>query len=351
MMNERREESMDAKRLQNCLRELRKRASDKVNEKGEVIVKKEEWEQYKLHIVSENNFPTAAGLASSASGFACLVYTVAQLYGIKEQYPGELSQMARQGSGSACRSLYGGWVKWEAGVKADGSDSIAVQVAPEQAWPDMAILILVVSSHRKPIGSTDAMQRSVETSELLKYRADHIVPARMKRMEQAILAQDFDTFAKETMQDSNQFHATCLDTYPPVFYLNDVSKQIIHVLTRYNQFNQDGTPAAHLKAAYTFDAGPNAVIYAPKQYVPEILGLVHHYFPFADASVKTASSSSSSSSSIVAPSEALIKAVNMEPNPAALERIIHTRPGPGPQVLSEADSLISAAGLPKSSSN
>jgi diphosphomevalonate decarboxylase len=300
-------------------------------------VKKDEWEQYKLHIVSENNFPTAAGLASSASGFACLVYTLAQLYGIKEQYPGELSQIARQGSGSACRSLYGGWVKWEAGVKADGSDSIAVQVAPEEAWPEMEILILVVSSHRKPIGSTDAMQRGVQTSDLLRLRAEQVVPARMARMEKAILSKDFDSFARETMQDSNQFHATCLDTYPPVFYLNDVSKQIIHVITRYNQFNNDGSAAEHLKAAYTFDAGPNAVIYAPRQYVGEILGLVNHYFPGV-----------ATSTTPVAPSEALVKAIGMEPNAGALERIIHTRPGPGPQILDASESLIGENGLPKS---
>jgi diphosphomevalonate decarboxylase len=138
-----------------------------------VIVKKEDWPQYKVHICSENNFPTAAGLASSASGFACLVYALAQLYGIQEQYPGELSSIARVGSGSACRSLAGGFVKWEAGVKADGSDSLAVQVADEKHWPEMAILILVVSSHRKPIGSTDAMERSVQTSDLLKVRFLH----------------------------------------------------------------------------------------------------------------------------------------------------------------------------------
>lgn len=197
-------------------------------------MKKEDWVHYKVHICSENNFPTAAGLASSASGFACLVYTLAQLYGIQEQYPGELSSIARMGSGSACRSLAGGFVKWEAGVKADGSDSLAVQVADEKHWPEVAILILVVSSHRKPIGSTDAMERSVQTSDLLKHRAAVVVPERMKRMEEAIQKKDFQAFAIETMKDSNQFHAVCLDTYPPVFYLNDLSKQIVNVLTRYN---------------------------------------------------------------------------------------------------------------------
>ena len=97
---------------------------------------------YKIHIASKNNFPTAAGLASSASGLACFgillleaqilffitVFTLAKAFGVEEKYPGELSSIARLGSGSACRSMYGGFVKWEMGTKADGSDSIAVQV-------------------------------------------------------------------------------------------------------------------------------------------------------------------------------------------------------------------------------
>lgn len=59
-----------------------------------------------VHICSENNFPTAAGLASSAAGYACLVYALAELYEIQ----GDVSVIARRGSGSACRSIYGGWV-------------------------------------------------------------------------------------------------------------------------------------------------------------------------------------------------------------------------------------------------
>ena len=264
---------MSAKRLQNCLKSIRGRAGDKKDKDGKVIVKKEEWSEYKLHIVSSNNFPTAAGLASSASGFACLVYTLAQLFGIEEQYEGELSSIARMGSGSACRSLYGGWVKWEKGEKADGSDSLAIQVAPETHWPEIVILVLVVSEHRKPIGSTLGMEKSVETSELLKFRAEHVVPKRMKAMEEAILAKDFQKFGEITMQDSNQFHATCLDTYPPIIYINDTSKQIINIITKYNDFHKS------IKAAYTYDAGPNAVIYTTQDVVPELLQVIDYYFP------------------------------------------------------------------------
>lgn len=159
---------------------------------------------YKLHIASVNNFPTAAGLASSAAGYACLgecgtglllaptmgvlrsshsphcatgaetlscgpwdrgggrialgpggwmwlipcppvshpaVYTLARLYGAD----GDLSEVARQGSGSACRSLSGGFVQWLMGERPDGKDSVAQQVMPETHWPQLRVLILVVS--------------------------------------------------------------------------------------------------------------------------------------------------------------------------------------------------------------
>lgn len=295
-------------------------------------MKKEDWANYKLHIVSFNNFPTAAGLASSAAGFACLVYTVAQVYGIQESYSGELSAIARVGSGSACRSLYGGWVKWEMGEKADGSDSLAVQVADEKHWPEVVIAVLVVSEHRKPIGSTSAMERSVQNSDLLKHRAANVVPERMKAMEKAILDRNFDEFGKLTIQDSNQFHAVCLDTYPPVMYLNDVSKQIINLLTQYNAHYGE------VRAAYTFDAGPNAVIYTKKEYLPEILQLVHHYFPANEEEAKTAVP------------EHLVASIKMPVFPQTLQRIINTSPGPGPLALDASAHLIdTATGLPKPS--
>ncbi|GBP10712.1 Diphosphomevalonate decarboxylase [Eumeta japonica] len=102
--------------------------------------------EWKLHIVSRNNFPTAAGLASSAAGYACLVYTLASLYGIADE---ELTSIARQGSGSACRSLHGGFVRWHMGKLDDGSDSIATPVATASHWPNMHVLILVANDGRK----------------------------------------------------------------------------------------------------------------------------------------------------------------------------------------------------------
>ncbi|KAH9920126.1 GHMP kinase, partial [Fomitopsis serialis] len=208
---------------------------------------------YAVHISSRNNFPTAAGLASSASGFAALVSSLAALYQLPAS-PSELSLIARQGSGSACRSLFGGSIH---------------------------ALICVVSDDKKGTSSTSGMQRTVETSALLQHRIKHVVPARMKAISEAILARDFDAFARITMQDSNQFHAVALDTDPPIFYMNDVSRAIIALVVEYNRVAV--AAGGKLKAAYTYDAGPNAVIYAPKENLKEIVELIVNYFPQAES--------------------------------------------------------------------
>ena len=98
------------------------------------------------------------------------VSALCDLCAVEETYPGELSTIARQGSGSSCRSLYGGFVKWEMGTNVDGSDSRAVQVADETHWPEIEALILVVSDQKKETGSTRGMDNSVRTSTLLDVR-------------------------------------------------------------------------------------------------------------------------------------------------------------------------------------
>lgn len=117
-------------RMQTCLSLIRSLAQDRVDPKtGKILVRKDEWPHFKLHIASINTFPTGAGLASSAAGLACLVATLANLFCVREEYEGQLSSIARQGSGSASRSMYSGYVRWEKGSKPDGSDSIAIPLA------------------------------------------------------------------------------------------------------------------------------------------------------------------------------------------------------------------------------
>lgn len=290
-----------------------------------------------LRIASYNNFPTAAGLASSASGLAALVASLAQLYNLP-QSASELSRIARQGSGSACRSLFGGFVAWREGQSADGSDSLAVEVAPQSHWPEMHALICVVSDAKKGTSSTAGMQATVATSPLLQERLK-VVPGRMDTIEKAIRDKDFDAFADVTMRDSNQFHAVCLDTQPPIFYLNDVSRGVIALVEELNRAHKEQT--GHLLAAYTFDAGPNAVIYAPEDNMPVVIEAVNRFFPQElpakePFEVKKAD---------------LPKGFNENAvrtwDKGSVKQLIHTRVGDGPRKLGEEESLLKADGTPK----
>ncbi|KAI5062136.1 hypothetical protein GOP47_0022675 [Adiantum capillus-veneris] len=339
------EVSIQGDRYQNCLREIRSRATEVTDSKTGRIITKKDWESLHVHIVSKNNFPTAAGLASSAAGFACLVYALAQLMGVQERYKGEISSIARIGSGSACRSLYGGFVEWDMGKDDDGKDSIAIQLADEKHWEDLVVIIAVVSSRQKETSSTSGMQDSVNTSKLLLHRAKEIVPKVMLEMREAIKERDFATFARICCADSNQFHATCLDTSPPIFYMNDTSKRIISMVERWNR--AEGTP----QAAYTFDAGPNAVLFAPnKAKACELLSRLLFYFP--PASDKKISSyvvgdvdmlAFKEVDSCIKPPE--VEGTNYTQSFGELDYILCTRPGEGPLVLK--DHLVDPSiGLP-----
>lgn len=262
-LNGKPQEIQSSKRTLACLSNLR--ALRKALEDADASLAK--LSTLPLRIVSENNFPTAAGLASSAAGFAALVRAVANLYQLP-QSPRELSRIARQGSGSACRSLMGGYVAWRTGELADGSDSLAEEVAPASHWPEMRALILVVSAEKKDVPSTEGMQTTVNTSDLFATRAQSVVPERMNGIEAAIRDRDFPKFAEITMRDSNTFHATCLDSWPPIFYMNDVSRAAVRLVHDINN------AVGRTVAAYTFDAGPNAVIYYEEKDSELVAGTV-----------------------------------------------------------------------------
>lgn len=306
------------KRTQRCLKEARRSSLKRGNE-AEIS------SPSKCHIVTENNFPTAAGLASSASGYACLAKCLGTIYSPNM----DLSVLARLGSGSACRSMYGGFVKWEKGTCATGSDSKAVQVAPETHWPELRVIILVVSNKQKSVGSTEGMRRSVHTSELLKYRVEKCVPERIKILEKAILEKDFETFALLTMKESNQLHCICQDTYPPISppYMNSVSHQIVQLVT---SFNENG-----IKVAYTFDAGPNAVLFTLEEHADLLLGTVLKQFPIEGQDYEDFINMSSGKLENIKNDGFVID--RLRQNVGALERIICTTPGPGASV--NGDSL------------
>ncbi|KAG5639023.1 hypothetical protein H0H81_007636 [Sphagnurus paluster] len=331
-------------RMATCIAEMKRLRKEEVEDKQPNEPK---LSSYHVHIASFNNFPTAAGLASSASGFAALVSSLAQLYKLPVS-PSTLSLIARQGSGSACRSLYGGFVAWEQGTRADGLDSLAVEVAPQSHWPEMHALICVVSDDKKGTSSTSGMQRTVETSTLLQHRIAHVVPKRMAAISAAIKARDFDAFAQITMADSNQFHAVALDTEPPIFYMNDVSRAIIALIVEYNRVSVEKGHGR--KAAYTYDAGPNAVIYTLKENVKEIIELIVRYFPQAVGSFKDVFGLfggvdvAQTGGKLV---EGFNEAVAKKFEVGAVKGLIHTKVGDGPRALGAEESLLNASGQPK----
>uniref|UniRef100_A0A5B6ZCS6 Diphosphomevalonate decarboxylase n=1 Tax=Davidia involucrata TaxID=16924 RepID=A0A5B6ZCS6_DAVIN len=347
--------SLSGGRYQNCLREIRCRASDVEDEKKDIKIAKKDWAKLHVHIASYNNFPTAAGLASSAAGFACLVFALAKLMNVKEDQ-GKISAIARQGSGSACRSLYGGFVKWIMGKDKNGSDSIAVQLADEKHWDDLVIVIAVVSSRQKETSSTSGMRESVETSMLIQHRAKEVVPKRIIQMEEAIKNRDFPSFAGLSCADSNQFHAVCLDTCPPIFYMNDTSHRIISYVEKWN--HSEGTP----QVAYTFDAGPNAVLIARNRKVAAQLlqRLLFFFPPHSDTDLKSYVLGDKSILQDVGVQD--IKDVEALPPPPEMKDkipaqkykgdvsyFICTKPGRGPVLLSdESKALLNPeTGLPK----
>ena len=294
-----------------------------------------EWSKYHIHICSKNNFPTAAGLASSAAGFACLVFCLGNLFQIQDQTI--LSTFARIGSGSACRSLFGGFVQWIKGT--DTKSSIAKQLVDSNYWPQMRVLILVVSDQQKDTSSTSGMQLTVKTSALLKHRVESVVSKRVLDMQQAIVNRDFNKFAEITMKDSNQFHAVCQDTWPPIRYMNDVSWIIISLCHKYNDFY--GTN----KIAYTFDAGPNACLYLLEENVGEVMKLIKTFYPpsneFEQQFVKGIN--------IIEPNELSSELLDTFENqiirPGALRYVISTKIGCGPKIVQD-ENLLNANGFP-----
>lgn len=162
----------------------------------------------------------------------------------------------------------GGYVAWRKGEQEDGSDSEAYEVSPASHWPDMRAIILVASAEKKDVSSTAGMQQTVNSSALFAHRAEEVVPKRMVAMEKAVRARDFEAFATLSMKDSNNFHACCLDTQPPIFYMNDTSRAAVRLVEAINASHPEGK----LYAAYTFDAGPNAVVYFLEEHENIVAG-------------------------------------------------------------------------------
>jgi diphosphomevalonate decarboxylase len=220
----------------------------------------------KALVVSNNQFPTGSGLASSASGLATLTYAAAGALGLELQ-PRELSMVARRGSGSACRSMMGGIVEWRKGDKPDGSDSYAEQIIKPGEWPELVDVMAILTESRKKVSSRAGMKQTVQTGILYRSRLDYVEGA-VERAIDAMRKRDFQALGELIMRDSMNMHATMLDTWPPIMYLDDSSKEIIYKVQELNQSE------GRIVGAYTFDAGSNANIIALEKDVGKITDML-----------------------------------------------------------------------------
>ena len=205
-------------------------------------------------IHSINAVPTAAGFASSASGFAALAAAATRALGLdlSEQ---ELSRLTRQGSGSACRSIYGGFAEWQEGIESDGSDSYAVQVAPKDHW-DIRVAAVVLSATMKDVSSRVGMKRTVDTSVFYPGWIDGI-PNDLKQIKEGIKDRDFEAVGQIAEANCLKMHATTLGANPPFTYWHDTTMAVMQTVQK---MRDSGIPAY-----FTIDAGPNVkVLYLPE---------------------------------------------------------------------------------------
>lgn len=199
----------------------------------------------RANVVSHNNFPTGAGLASSASGFAALVAAADRALGLELNLR-ELSRVARRGSGSAARSLHGGFVEMHAGSAADGSDSFAEPLLDAAAWP-LNVVVAVTSTREKAVGSGAGMTRSAQSSAY--YRAwveSH--PTDMNVAREAIRARDFGALAEVAELSCLKMHAAAMAAVPPLVYFSGTTVEGIELV---RGLRRDGVPVF-----FTVDAGP-----------------------------------------------------------------------------------------------
>ncbi len=198
-----------------------------------------------------NHGPTGAGLASSASGFAALAVAAARAYGL-DLDGRALSRLARQGSGSASRSIYGGFAQWHCG-EGDGAAGDLSSYAEPVAAPllDPALVVGLVDAREKKISSRTAMRRTVDTSPLFWPWA-RSSERDLLDMRAAIAAGDLAAVGEIAERNALGMHATMLAARPAVRYFSPGSMRL---LDRVVELRAEG-----VLAYATMDAGPNVKV-------------------------------------------------------------------------------------------
>jgi diphosphomevalonate decarboxylase len=224
-----RSDEAESKRVTACLDLLRQRAAV----------------DWGADVASRNNFPTAAGLASSASGFAALVHAGANALGLQLS-DAEQSVLARRCSGSAARSIFGGYVEWAHGRLADGTDSVAEPLLGADAWP-LRVAVAITSKAAKQVGSSEGMRRTAQTSPYQSAWVD-TQEADLTVARNAILARDFEALAQISEYSCLKMHALAMAAQPGLLYWNGATMECMH---RVRALRQQGLPVF-----FTVDAGP-----------------------------------------------------------------------------------------------
>jgi diphosphomevalonate decarboxylase len=192
-----------------------------------------------------NNFPTAAGLASSASGFAALTVAVDAALGTHWDAR-TLSELSRIGSGSAARSIFGGFVEMARGERDDGSDSVAVSLAEASHWP-LSVAVAISTRAEKAVGSTEGMQRTAETSPFYRSWVDH-QPVDLAEARAAIGEKDFQRLAEVAEGSALAMHGLAMSARPGLLYFNATTMECLH---RVRALRAEGVPVF-----FTVNAGP-----------------------------------------------------------------------------------------------
>ncbi len=210
-------------------------------------------------VESVNNFPTSAGVASSASGFAALALAAARAAGLPCA-PQDLVDLALTGSGSACRSLYGGYVLWEASSDREATGNPVRQIASEEYWP-LVDLVAVVSRRAKKVPSSQG-HLLAWTSPFLEARIAQTGKA-VRVVEKAILDRDFETLGKAMEADALSMHAVMMTSSPSLLYWLPETVAVMRKVRHLRE--QDRYPCA-----FTIDAGPNVHVIALPEAAPAI---------------------------------------------------------------------------------
>ena len=222
------------------------------------LFRKEAGLSLKASVISQNFVPTAAGLASSASELAALAgaCNTALKLGLDDL---SLSRFARRGSGSACRSIFGGFVEWEKGH--DDLSSYAKPVPSDSFEDDLAMVFVLINDQKKEVSSRNGMRRTVETSSFYQGWLDS-VEGDLYQLKQAIKTKDFQLLGETMERNGLKMHGTTLAAQPPFTYWSPDSLKAMDAV---RQLRKKGIPCY-----FTMDAGPNVKVLVENSHLSEV---------------------------------------------------------------------------------